>query len=424
MSKPLIMIVDDDKGMVHLFALMIKNLDCEIIEAVTGKQAIEILSEVTPDLLILDLVMSPTTGADVLHFVRSVPRLTPMKVMMLSAGGKKYAYLIDAVERLGYDCWLTKPVQQYELANAVKELLPEISMPRELAPPTSPLPGAAKRIPSLATENWPTLTNHPRDAWPDTIRTTLDNDESDERGLAVMALAEWQKEDNAPFSATEGQRVFWEHVRHKRVSQTVESAREHWATLAPVALALMQPADSMAMALKALLPAGCGECRQWALRILRVNEDPDAAALAIQALKDDDSEVRGTAINILSEIGSEDHVLVLVQSLNDPEPGVREQTAKALAIIGGEMGQMALIAALEDGGPEAAEVAAGALALRVTENAVDALVRASQARDEEAVLRQVAYALNKNIKNEWQVERCTAEIATLKQRLAEMRASS
>jgi len=78
-----------------------------------------VLDQETPDLLILDLAMPEVSGLDVLRYVRSVPRLSKMKVMILTARPST----IPEAETLGIDYWITKPVLPSDFINAVARAL-------------------------------------------------------------------------------------------------------------------------------------------------------------------------------------------------------------------------------------------------------------------------------------------------------------
>lgn len=113
------LIVDDEPGLLRLFSGLVERLDCEAIQAHTGADAIDILNEQTPDLLILDLAMPEVSGFEVLQYVRSIPRLDPMKVMILTARPN----LVPEIEALGIDCWVSKPVMPRDFLDIVEDLL-------------------------------------------------------------------------------------------------------------------------------------------------------------------------------------------------------------------------------------------------------------------------------------------------------------
>ena len=116
------MIVDDEQGLLELFAAMVRPLGCRVQLAHGGQQAIALLDEQTPDLLILDLAMPGVGGLDVLRHVKGVPRLDAMRVMVLTATGPRIA---PATMDPRIDRWASKPVSPREFRELVAALLAE-----------------------------------------------------------------------------------------------------------------------------------------------------------------------------------------------------------------------------------------------------------------------------------------------------------
>ncbi len=120
MAAPLVLIVDNEEGLLLLFGRLVKHLGCDVITTDNGQSAIEILKERVPNLLILDLAMPQVSGFDVLRFIADEPSLEEMRVMVLTATGpgpapKDMAQYIDS--------WVTKPVMPTTFSEQVRDLL-------------------------------------------------------------------------------------------------------------------------------------------------------------------------------------------------------------------------------------------------------------------------------------------------------------
>lgn len=118
-ARPLVLIVDDEVGLLRLFSSLVERLGCDIVQSGDGATAMDVLDQMTPDLLILDLAMPEVSGFDVLQYVRSIPRLDTMKIMILTARPN----LVPEVEALGINCWVSKPVMPTDFLDIVNELL-------------------------------------------------------------------------------------------------------------------------------------------------------------------------------------------------------------------------------------------------------------------------------------------------------------
>lgn len=120
--KPMVLIVDDEPGLLQLFAGLIARLSCTVLTGLSGDEAIEVLDRETPDLLILDLAMPGVSGIDVLRHVRAIPRLGGMTVMILTARPN----LVPEVEALGIDYWVSKPILPRDFLEIVRDVLGDV----------------------------------------------------------------------------------------------------------------------------------------------------------------------------------------------------------------------------------------------------------------------------------------------------------
>ena len=118
-SVPVVLVVDDEPGLLRLFTRLLERLECQPVAANGGTAALDILDQITPDLLVLDLAMPEVNGYQVLQYVRGIQRLDTMKVMILTARPN----MVPEVEALGIDCWVSKPVMPTDFLDIVTEVL-------------------------------------------------------------------------------------------------------------------------------------------------------------------------------------------------------------------------------------------------------------------------------------------------------------
>jgi CheY-like chemotaxis protein len=91
------------------------------LEAVDGEEALEIARTVTPDLVLLDLMLPGTSGFEVLEAIRSTPALRATPVIVLTA----WTHVEPAALAAGADRFVTKPFEPDALEAVVHELLGE-----------------------------------------------------------------------------------------------------------------------------------------------------------------------------------------------------------------------------------------------------------------------------------------------------------
>jgi YesN/AraC family two-component response regulator len=84
---PTVLVVDDDPRMHDLYARMLSSLvpDCQIVAAMDGREALEVMDQQRPDLVLLDLVMPRLDGYAVLEAMQEDPRRRDVPVIVLTA---------------------------------------------------------------------------------------------------------------------------------------------------------------------------------------------------------------------------------------------------------------------------------------------------------------------------------------------------
>jgi CheY-like chemotaxis protein len=96
---------------------VLTDLGYEVHQATGGKEALVLLADVPPDLLIVDFAMPDMTGAELVTVARA--RHKSLKILFLSGYAES-----DALEAaVGGAPLLRKPFRPVELANAVRAAL-------------------------------------------------------------------------------------------------------------------------------------------------------------------------------------------------------------------------------------------------------------------------------------------------------------
>ena len=116
-EKPIILVVEDETDVLRINARMLTRRGYTVYTAENCRQAYEKLTEPTPDLLILDIMLPDGSGYDICERFRST---SDHPVIFLTGKGET----CDKVEGLGHggDYYLTKPYDPDELL-AVADML-------------------------------------------------------------------------------------------------------------------------------------------------------------------------------------------------------------------------------------------------------------------------------------------------------------
>jgi adenylate cyclase len=122
MDQDTILLVDDDLDQLSMLAGMLTKFPQNIVTALSGSRALEILKESNtpvPTLVITDMVMPDIGGAEILRFIRNDERLKNTKVVLVSAMMK---YITDEDQKLANKVMI-KPLKKADVEAAIKELL-------------------------------------------------------------------------------------------------------------------------------------------------------------------------------------------------------------------------------------------------------------------------------------------------------------
>src|SRR5581483_8016380 len=116
-----ILIVEDEVAIQQVLSFFLKHNGFETLAASNGQEAIQVIPEFQPDLIILDLLMRPVSGWDVLHWLRAHQLTPPLPVLVLSA-------LVNLTEQVqgfeeGAIEYITKPTQPSMIVERVRALL-------------------------------------------------------------------------------------------------------------------------------------------------------------------------------------------------------------------------------------------------------------------------------------------------------------
>ncbi|GIP17896.1 DNA-binding response regulator [Paenibacillus montaniterrae] len=113
-----ILVVDDDPHIRELVGHFLRLEGFVVVEAVDGLDAMNILGEAKPDLIILDIMMP---GMDGWELCRQLREQTELPLLMLTAKGEP-SQIVKGFE-LGTDDYLVKPFDPMVLVARVKALL-------------------------------------------------------------------------------------------------------------------------------------------------------------------------------------------------------------------------------------------------------------------------------------------------------------
>ena len=117
-TQKTILVVDDSVVIRKMVEIALENENYNIVSVATGKEALQYLDEHTPDLIILDIMLTDVNGLDILKAVKASKDIP---VVMLSA--KDTPRETTMAKELGADDFIPKPFKDEELVSKIRELI-------------------------------------------------------------------------------------------------------------------------------------------------------------------------------------------------------------------------------------------------------------------------------------------------------------
>ena len=116
-----ILCVDDEPDILEILKYNLSNEGYNVSTAADGKSAIEIAYNISPNLIIMDVMMPNMDGIEACEKLRSDEKFNDTIIMFLTARGEDYSHV--AAYEAGADDYITKPVKPKVLVSKVKGLL-------------------------------------------------------------------------------------------------------------------------------------------------------------------------------------------------------------------------------------------------------------------------------------------------------------
>ena len=121
-----ILLVEDNPLIRELVREILEIARYEVVEACDGNEALRMVADAPPNLVLLDIQLPGLDGHTVLHRLRGDPRFNKIPVIALTA----YALHSDRrrILEAGFDCYMTKPIDRASLLENIHSLLVSIRL--------------------------------------------------------------------------------------------------------------------------------------------------------------------------------------------------------------------------------------------------------------------------------------------------------
>ncbi|HTK10194.1 MAG TPA: response regulator transcription factor [Ktedonobacteraceae bacterium] len=120
-TRKRILVVEDERAIQQVLCFFLEHSGFEVCGAWGGQDAIRIIPEFLPDLIVLDLMMRPVSGWDVLEWLHAQSFSPTIPVLVLSAL-VNLKHQMNGFEQGAIE-YITKPTQPSKIVERVRVLL-------------------------------------------------------------------------------------------------------------------------------------------------------------------------------------------------------------------------------------------------------------------------------------------------------------
>lgn len=123
-NHPRVVVVDDDRDITAAASARLRAAGYEPLAAYDGNEAVEIVSQSHPDLVLMDMRMPQMDGIEAIGQLRQRAETRDIPIVMLSASIADQQRALDAGARF----FLTKPYRGSQMISAVEAALEEVTV--------------------------------------------------------------------------------------------------------------------------------------------------------------------------------------------------------------------------------------------------------------------------------------------------------
>jgi CheY-like chemotaxis protein len=115
-----VLLVDDDPQLTHVVSMFFEIEGYVVLVAKSGQQALDMLTQTRPDIVLLDLMMPGLDGREVCRKIRADKRFKKLPIAVFTAAELRQEELLAA----GANSFIVKPYSLDGLKQVVENLLP------------------------------------------------------------------------------------------------------------------------------------------------------------------------------------------------------------------------------------------------------------------------------------------------------------
>jgi len=118
-AAPLAVVADDDEDILTLVSITLRRAGFDVLCARDGEEAVTLITETRPAIVVLDVMMPRLNGLDVTRHLRALRKRMPIILLTASVQEQHRAHGLEA----GADEFMRKPFSPKDLLDLVERLL-------------------------------------------------------------------------------------------------------------------------------------------------------------------------------------------------------------------------------------------------------------------------------------------------------------
>ena len=116
-----ILVVDDEPDILRIVTFRLEKTGYEVITAINGQEALDLIEKDKPDLILLDLRLPIIDGYEVCRHLKGDKELKKIPVILLTASAVRDVE--KKAKELNAEAYITKPFEPTELLKKIKKFL-------------------------------------------------------------------------------------------------------------------------------------------------------------------------------------------------------------------------------------------------------------------------------------------------------------
>ena len=127
--RPRVLLVDDVRTILEQEKEILASLNLDFMTAEHGTEALKIITQQKPDIVLLDVMLPGMNGDTICKFVKARPELANTSVVIVTARDDEKE--LQRCFQSGCDAYVIKPINRDDLINKVQILIDELDLSDE-----------------------------------------------------------------------------------------------------------------------------------------------------------------------------------------------------------------------------------------------------------------------------------------------------